>query len=184
MSPMDFEKALAALLDGFEARKIRCAAIGGFALGLLGAPRATLDLDFLVNKEDLSALDALMASLGYARRYRSENVSQFAAVDDSLGCVDFLHAFRPVSRAMLGRAAPAPAPGGRRVLVLEAEDVIGLKVQAMANDPRRASKETADIESLAQARGGKLDWGRLEEFYGLFHMDDRLRALKERFPDA
>ncbi|MBI5595706.1 MAG: nucleotidyltransferase family protein [Elusimicrobia bacterium] len=182
---MDFEKALRLLLDGFEARGIRCAAIGGFALGLLGAPRATLDLDFLVHRDDLTALHVLMLSLGYSRRFVSENVSQYSSADRSLGYVDFLHAFRRVSLGMLDRAREsAPLAGGRRLRVLEREDVIGLKVQAMANDPARAAKETADIEALAQACRGKLDWGRLEEYFAMFKMSERLALLRARFPDA
>ncbi len=182
---MDFDKALRLLLDGFEGRHIRCAAIGGFALGLLGAPRATLDLDFLVHSADLGALHEFMLSIGYARRFSSENVSQYSAGDRALGCVDFLHAFRRVSLGMLDRAAERPVLGGtRRLRVLEAEDVIGLKVQAMANDSLRVNKETADIEALADACGGELDWTRLGEYYGLFGMEERLKSLKSRFPGA
>lgn len=182
---MDFEKTLELLLAGFESRGIRCAAIGGFALGVLGAPRSTLDLDFLVHRDDLAALHEFMESSGYTRRFASENVSQYVASDRALAYVAFLHAFRSVSLGMLGRAARTPVLGGTRtLLVLEAEDVIGLKVQAMANDPSRANKETADIEALAEARDGKLDWGRLTEYYALFKLDGRLKALRERFPGA
>ena len=182
---MDFDRALGILLDGFAARHIRAAAIGGFALGALGAPRATVDLDFLVHKDDLGELDALMTGAGYVRRFVSENVSQYVSADAALGNVDFIHAFRSISLAMLERSSEVPVQGGkRRVKVLAPEDVIGLKVQAIANNPSRAQKDLADIQALAEARAGRLDWARLEEYFDLFKMEKEFAELRGRFPDA
>ena len=139
------------MLNGFRDKDIRYAAIGGFALGVLGVPRATMDLDFLVHREDLPALEALMAALGYSRRFHSENVSQYENKDAAWGSVDFLHAFRKTAISMLGRAMERPVFAGTAVVrVLRPEDVIGLKVQSMANDPDRRTKDAADIESLAR----------------------------------
>ncbi|MBI3082831.1 MAG: hypothetical protein HYY90_00455, partial [Candidatus Omnitrophica bacterium] len=64
------------LLQQFEQQRIRYGVIGGFALGLLGAPRSTMDLDFLVHREDLEALHQLLSRLGYQRDVLLENVSQ------------------------------------------------------------------------------------------------------------
>lgn len=55
---VNFERVLEALLAEFDRRRIRYAAIGGFALGVLGYPRTTIDLDFLVHKDDLAGLEA------------------------------------------------------------------------------------------------------------------------------
>jgi hypothetical protein len=185
MNEAGFDKALGVLLDGFAARGIRAAAIGGFAMALSGAGRSTEDLDFLVHRDDLPALDALMAEAGYARRFVSENVSQYAAADPALVSVDFLHAFRAISLAMLARAREVPLAGGsRRVKVLQPEDVIGLKIQALANNPSRRQRDLADIEALADAQGGRLDWERLKEFFGLFKRDEEFAALRARYPDA
>ena len=43
-SDVDFEQVLRTLLTEFERHEIRYAAIGGFAMGVLGAARATMDL--------------------------------------------------------------------------------------------------------------------------------------------
>ena len=53
---MDFALVMKTLLVEFDRLNIRCAAIGGFALGLLGAPRQTMDLDFLVHRDDLTEM--------------------------------------------------------------------------------------------------------------------------------
>lgn len=179
---MELETVLKALLAGFERERIRYAVMGGFALALLQAPRDTGDLDFLVPRDDLDRLERLMASLGFERRYASENVSQYRGKDSAWGFVDFFHAFRPISLRMLERAQLRPAFGGSlSVRVLEPEDVIGLKVQGMANNPDRYNKDVADIEALMAAHGTKLDWKRLEEYFSLFRLDQVFARLRARF---
>jgi len=60
---VDFELVLNTLISEFSRLKIRSVAIGGFALGVLGAPRQTLDLDFLVHRDDLAKLDEAPTAL-------------------------------------------------------------------------------------------------------------------------
>lgn len=185
MNGAGFDKALVTLLDGFRERGIRAAAIGGFAMALSGAARSTEDLDFLVHRDDLASLDALMSGAGYTRRFVSENVSQYAATDPSLVPVDYIHAFRAISLAMLTRARELPILGGARLMkVLRPEDIIGLKVQALANNPEREQRDLSDITALADAQNGRMDWALLEEFFRLFKRDKEFGALKARYPDA
>ena len=183
---MDFERVLKALLEEFEEKRIRYALMGGVALGVWGAPRTTHDIDFLVHQDDLDALHVAMQALGYERGAATENISQYRHEVPGLGAVDFVHAFRRISLEMLARAVERPVFGGtRQVRVLLPEDVIGLKVQAMVNDPEsRKAKDGADIEALMEARGPELDWGRIEEFYKLFAMEAEARRLRERFGHA
>jgi hypothetical protein len=60
---VDFELVLKTLISEFSRLKIRSAAIGGFALGVLGAPKQTMDLDFLVHRDDLEKLDQALTAL-------------------------------------------------------------------------------------------------------------------------
>ncbi len=181
---MDFELILKNLTERFDKEGIRYALTGGLALGALGAPRATLDIDFLVHKDDLGALHKIMLELGYEKRFQSENVSQYRHAAPGLS-VDYIHAFRQTSLNMLDRAGKQMIGGGKNsVRVLTPEDVIGLKVQAMANDPDRKAKDSADIESLMAIHGARLDWKRLAEYYALFGMDNELQRLKEKFGHA
>ena len=161
---MDFELVLKSLITEFSRLKIRCAAIGGFALGVLGAPRQTMDLDFLVHRDDLEKLWGALTALGYTQVFQSENVSQYRHPEAAWGSVDFIHAFRKISLAMLDRAKDYPALGGKQSLrTAQPEDVIGLKVQAMFNDPERRAQEQNDIERLVAHYGHQLDWNRIEE---------------------
>lgn len=180
VSDMNFELVLKRLLEEFGRRNIRYALTGGFALGALGAPRATQDLDFLVNRDDLEKLNDLLISLDYQRIYSSENVSQYQGKTDVLGFLDFIHAYRELALEMLARAVDQPIfAGSKTIRVLTAEDVIGLKVQAMANSPKRKAKEIADIQALAAANP-KLDWSRVQKFFELFKLNEDFQALKRQ----
>jgi len=53
---------LAALVEGFRSEGVEYALIGGFALGLWGVQRATVDLDFLIHRDRLPAVDRLIES--------------------------------------------------------------------------------------------------------------------------
>ena len=182
---MDFEHVLSTLLAEFNRLQIRYAAIGGFAMGVLGVPRATMDLDFLVHRDDLDKLHGVLTSFGYQRLVHTENVSQYGHTDGLWGSVDFVHAFRKVALAMLARAKSYPVfAGTQEVRAVDPEDVIGLKVQAMVNDPDRRTQELADIERLMTPYGERLDWERIQEYYDLFNRGEEARQLRKRYGHA
>jgi hypothetical protein len=117
--------------------------------------------------------------------HHSENVSQYRHHDNLWGSVDFIHAFREVSLSMLERAKSHPVFGAKlSIRTLDPEDVIGLKVQAMCNDPDRRAQEVSDIERLAALYGKKLDWQRVLEFYRVFDLESEAGDLKKRFGDV
>ena len=182
---MNFERVLKTLLAEFRRGKIRYAVIGGFALGILGYRRATMDLDFLVHRDDLEKLHKRLTALGYKRLMQTENVAHYQHPAQAWGGVDFLHAFRKVSLAMLARAKSYKVFGGKQTIrVVDPEDVIGLKVQALVNDPDRKPQEVSDIEMLMRLYGAKLDWRRIEEFYDIFGLTEDFRRLRERHGHA
>lgn len=177
---MDLRRVLETLLQDFRSEGVDYALIGGFALGLWGVQRATVDLDFLVHRDSLPAVDRIMGRLGYVCRYRTDNVSQFLAQDPLLGEVDYLHAFRAASVGMLADAIDLPVFGeALRVRVLRPEDLIGLKVQALHNDPRREPVDASDIRELMAMRGNALDWSRIEAYFALFERGALYRRLRE-----
>ena len=182
---MDFEQVIGALLQRFEQEHIRYAVMGGFAIGALGIPRATRDLDFLIHRDDLARFQDILAGLGYQCHHQTEDVSQYYHPHAQWGAIDAIHAFRQHAVAMLDRAKTRTVFEGTKTLhVLEAEDIIGLKVQAMANNPIRRTREVVDIEALASQHGATLDWARILEYYTLFELDEEGRQLKERFTHA
>ena len=186
---MDFRGTLAALSERFDAHGCRWAVIGGVALGLHGVPRSTVDIDILVDGVFAPTLDELLGDLGYRLEYRWEESSHFAPTRPERCPLDVLHAKRPHSLAMLTRAHRVPVEeGGLAVPVVELEDLIGLKVQALVNDPERRRGETVDIRALleaAAARGTSVDLVRVREYFALFseerELEELMRGLEHAF---
>jgi len=182
---MDFKTVLETLIKNFEKEDVRYAVIGGFALGVLGVPRATVDLDFLVLKDDLPKIDKIMQENGYECKYRTENVSQYISPLNIFGEVDFLHAFRKISCRMLENALEKDIFEGKlRVKILKPEDIIGLKIQAAANDYKRAPREFLDIETLMDCYREKLDWDLIKDYFSLFEQDKRFKELRLKYDKA
>jgi len=101
---MDFKSVLSILLKRFDENNIDYGLMGGFALGLWGVGRTTVDIDFLVKRDDMKKTDEIMLDAGYECKYKSENVSQYISSLKVFGEVDFLHAFREAILEMLKRA--------------------------------------------------------------------------------
>ena len=182
---MDFERVLRELASDFNERGVSYAVIGGFALGVLGIQRATMDLDFLVARDALPQVDEIMQRRGYRLHFRSENVSQFVSDSAPLGQVDLVHAFRKVSTGMLSRASELPVfAGSLRVRTLRPDDIIGLKVQALANDQQRERRDLVDIELLAERYAGEIDWGRMREYFALFGRVELYEEIRESYGPA
>ncbi len=182
---MDFKRVLEKLLAEFENHQVRYALMGGFALSLWGAPRSTVDMDFLSALDDMECIHEIMSGLGYDRVYHSENVSQYTSPLAVFGQIDFIHAFREISLGMLKRAEKKKIISGSRTInVLVPEDIIGLKVQAMANNPARKTGDLADIESLMEIHGHLLDWDRIQEYFDVFGMKSVAVELKGKYGAA
>ena len=144
-----------------------------------------MDVDFLVHRDDLASLHRMLTTLGYGRRALSENASHYFHPDPGWGSVDCLHAFRSYSLEMLERSRSCPVFGGTmQIKVLQPEDVIGFKIQAMVNNPSRIAREALDIEALMSHYRSGLEWDRIQQFYDLFERSEEGRQLRKRFDHA
>jgi len=169
-------------LSRFSEGNVAYALIGGYAVGIWGVPRGTVDMDFLVPKEDMTVVREIMSVLGYQILFSSENVTQFTSTAPGLGEIDFLHAFRPASLAMLKRAVDKRIfSNGVTIKVLLPEDLIGLKVQAMSNNDSREHLDRYDIETLMKLHGRTMDWQLIEGYFALFELLPLFTELKEKY---
>ncbi len=181
INSMDFKLVLEKLLKAFAEQNVHYALIGGFALGLWGVGRATVDLDFLINRDDMETVDMIMKELGYECRHRSENVSQYVSPLKIFGEVDFLHAFRKASLEMIEHADEKEVFGGfLKIKVVKPEDIIGLKLQAVKNNPSRQENEIADIESLLGIYKDDLDMSLIERYVSILEMEDLYKEISKR----
>jgi hypothetical protein len=68
--------------------------------------------------------------------------------------------------------------------VLSPEDIIGLKVQAIANDAQREATDIYDMRLLLEyqrQRNRPVDWELLDEYFSLFDKNALLATLKRDF---
>lgn len=179
---MDFKKITEIILSRFRDQGVSYALIGGYAVGLWGVPRGTVDMDFLVPMDDMEKVKAIMASLGYETYFSSENVTQFVSPVTSFGEIDFLHAFREASLGMLERAVERSIFGnGLTIKVLIPEDLIGLKVQALSNDERREALDMHDIKTLMSLHGKVMDWGLIGQYFAIFDLSELFCELERSY---
>ena len=159
--------ALLAQLEEFNAQLIACGAryalIGGMALSAHQLPRATQDIDFLLNRLDADIVDTLLISLGYQCIHRSEDAANYRRGGSA---IDFIYAYRPRALALI-ETAQTRKIGTQSLNVVTVEGLIGLKLQALTNDPRRV-QDLLDIRNLIEKHRAKLDLTQLYDYFLLF----------------
>jgi hypothetical protein len=63
--PLNLEAELRRLLSALEAARLDYALVGGFAVAIWGAPRATTDIDLLVQPADVDAVIGVAKGCGF-----------------------------------------------------------------------------------------------------------------------
>ena len=178
---MDLGTSISRISSGLDKAGVEYAVIGGIAMAMRGVQRATVDLDLLLMLSDLSQAHELLEQEGYARIFHSDDVSHYEKAGTGLFRIDILHAFRGPSLAMLGRADRLVFPGAGTLPVLQIEDIVGLKIQALTNNPDRALGDWNDIHRLVDHAGKTqqpLDWDLIAEYLEIFEVAGMLTELK------
>lgn len=172
------------MIRAFDAAGLRYALIGGLAMAMRGVQRATLDADFILALEDLAQAHSVLVLLGYRREFHSANVSHYLSQDPALGRIDLLHAFRGPTLGMLERSERLELVAAQTIPVIHIEDLIGLKIQAATNDPKRSRRDWNDIHLLLEHAAHQrllLDWELIADYLGLFDLQSMLPELKHTY---
>jgi hypothetical protein len=174
---MNFKEVLTILLQRFSDSGVAVALSGGLALSTMGMFRFTRDIDFLLPVDNAEVVDRIMVDLGYEKQdFSTPEIVSYRSPLKVLGQVDFLLAKRAYTKAMLQRAKVVPVLNGAlTVRTLLPEDVIGLKVQAIANDPgNRYAIDAPDIQQLLSLHRGSLNMELVREYFRIFEKEDLL----------
>ena len=165
-------RQLAEAAGALNAIGARFALIGGLALAPYKVVRATQDIDFLVETEKAGDIDAVLTKLGYHRLHRGEDAANYVRGDERL---DLLYASRPIARQLLDGAGELDTGLGK-LRVVSAEGIIGFKLQALINDPRR-TQDLEDIRALVRANRAELDMNEVREYFRLFERESLLDEI-------
>lgn len=173
-----FVRAIELVLAVARRRRFRVALIGGFALPFHGVQRATGDVDLLVEVEGSDALHEALVGAGAVCRHRGADAANYAPGESGLAPVDFIYARRERARDMVRRAPLRSLRAARlRVPVVDAEGLIGLKLQALVNAPARRMQDEADIRALLVAGRDSLDEKLVRDYFRLFGRERDLERL-------
>lgn len=167
-------RQLEELIKTLSAGNARFALIGGLALAPHHVPRATQDIDLLADRAMAERIHQLLTQLGYECLHRSDDAGNYRRNDER---VDFIYAHRPTATRLLAEAPILDTPFGR-LQVVSAEGLIGLKLQAYTNNPRR-TQDLEDIRALIAANRQTLD---MEEVRGYFRLFERESLLNDLLP--
>jgi hypothetical protein len=175
-----FVRSIELVLAVARRGRFRVALIGGFALPFHGVQRATGDVNFLVDARGADRLHAALLEAGARGLHRSADAASYGAVAGRLSPLDFIYAHRARAQRMLARAKRRLLRGARlRVPVVGVEALVGLKLQAMANEPGPVQHE-ADIRALLAASRESLDTRLLRDNCRLFDRERDLDRLLAR----
>ena len=137
---------------------LRVAIIGGVARGVWASPRATVDVDVLLDSPiadpvlEHAAAVGLVADPGEVQSLASAGMTRLRLPDRRTGGVrlDVIIGDHPYYRRVLARSRLMDVLG-HRVRVAAAEDVLLLK--ALADRPQ----DRADVHAIVEAQGDRLD---------------------------
>jgi hypothetical protein len=175
-----FAETIRIVLEAAARRGSQVALIGGFALPFHGIRRFTEDVDFLLDHAAADDVHTALLRRGERCLHRSEDAANYETTSDALASVDLLYARRPATLEMLDRAVERPlTTSGLAVRVVDAAGIIGLKVQAIANDPARLDRDRDDIRELLVTNLESLDLGLVRGYFRTFEMEDLLDRLLE-----
>ena len=157
---------------------------GSFASAYHGSPRATQDID-LVIEADADRIRTLVESLPVDAYYVDrdaalaalESEGQFNVIDLASGWkIDFMiRKARPFSREEFTRRRPANLQGVS-IDVVTAEDLIVAKLEWARSGGSRRQLE--DVASILTIRGRELDIGRVERWVQAFALDAEWKAAR------
>ena len=156
----------------FAACNTQPALIGGLALAAHKVVRATQDIDFLADVADADKLHSLLLGLGYRCVHRSDDAGNYLRGDEG---IDFLYAHRPESLRLLAEAQTRDTGMGS-LRVVSAEGLIGFKLQAFVNNPKR-SQDVEDIRCLLRANRSTLNMQEVKRYFVLFEREPMFNEL-------
>ncbi len=182
---MDFKEVLKNVISRFQKNKIDFVLSGGLALSTMGIFRFTKDIDFVVYEESREMIHEIMTELGYHKQdFSSDEIISYLSPLKVFGQVDFLLARRKYTRGMMSRAMKKPIFNGEfEVKTLLPEDLIGLKVQAISNDPQnRYLVDAPDIQNILRLHKSNMDMNIVREYFKIFNkerlLDEWINSIK------
>ena len=152
---MDYAKAFHIVAKASKEFAVPCVLIGGFAINFYKVTRNTLDIDFLITKEDFAKIKNALLIAGYAEEFVTDVAVRLSSKKDVLD-IDFM-IVDPDTRERICADGKKVEVVGEKLIVPSIEHLIALKLHAIKNNQKnRIWKDLPDIIRLIQMN--KIDY--------------------------
>lgn len=183
------DEALSAVLTAIEDLGLRYHLGGAYSSTIHGVPRQTLDADIVV---DLPA--SLVSSLAERLRFRfyvdEERMRHAVERKTSVNAIDLTSGFKidlfikgdgEFDELELRRSVTVelPQPGGRRVPIKSAEDIVLRKLQWFQEGGAVSDRQWNDVLGILRVQGGRLDAAYLDTWAERLGVEELLAKARE-----
>lgn len=184
--PLDPEKLLVKIAEILERLKIKYFVTGGFAVSVWGRPRATFDIDIVIQvmESQISPLTKalrLVSKLNYIDEEMAHKAvkskREFNFIDSASGLkIDFIVGPDDEFSRLKFKRSHSKTIDGQKVYFISPEDLILSKL--LWHKESLSTRQLEDVESVMRISGENLDWSYLEQWAGRLEVLEVLRKLR------
>jgi len=144
---MDYSKAFHLVAKASKKSAVPCVLIGGFAINFYKVTRDTLDIDFLITKEDFAKIKDALIVAGYAEEFATDVAVRFSNKKETVD-IDFMIVDK-ATREKIMKDGKEIEVVGERLVIPSVNHLIALKLHAIKNNQKnRLLKDLPDIVNL------------------------------------
>ena len=160
-------------------QNVSCVLIGGFAVNHYKVARQTVDIDFLIVKEDFEKISSALKEAGYRQSSAQENFAQLENARLSLRNIDFMFVDRLTLDKIMEEAKPITITG-QKFIVPSLDHLIALKLHSIKNNEKlRLLKDLPDIVSLIRKNNVNVESMEFKELCLKYGTEDLYRRILE-----
>lgn len=149
---MDYARVFHLIAKASKKAAAPCILIGGFAINFYKVTRTTLDIDFLITKEDFVKIKDALLTAGYTEEFATNAAIRFSSKKDALD-IDFMLVDERTREKIMEDGKTAEIVG-EKLAIPSLNHLIALKLHAIKhNRKNRIWKDLPDIIRLIQMNG-------------------------------
>ena len=149
---MDYAKAFHLVAKASKESAVPCVLIGGFAINFYRVTRDTLDVDFLITKEDFVKIKDALVAAGYKEEFATDVAVRYSNKADILD-IDFMIVDK-ITREKIIEDGKEIEVVGERLIIPSIDHLIALKLHAIKhNQKKRIWKDLPDVIRLIKMNG-------------------------------
>jgi len=144
---MNYAKAFHLVAGASKNAAAPCILIGGFAINFYKVTRNTLDVDFLITKEDFKKIESALTAEGYKEDFATDVAVRLSNINDGMD-IDFMIVDEE-TRAKIIEEGKEVEVVGEKLIIPSINHLIALKLHAIKHNPKnRMWKDLPDIIRL------------------------------------